>query len=166
MLARAVVVCLVLLVASSFLSADEGMWTFNNFPSDAVAKKYGFRPDAQWLEHVRLSSARIAGGCSSSFVSPNGLVLTNHHCAVGCVQDLSTPAKDYVSAGYYAKTDSQEVKCPNMELNQLLQITDVTARVSAATRGRTGQEFTDALNREKASITKECTTDEHTLCEV
>jgi hypothetical protein len=163
---RLVVFVVTVLVAAVFLHADEGMWTFNNFPSDVVAQKYGFRPDAKWLDHVRLSSARIAGGCSSSFVSPNGLVMTNHHCAVGCVQDLSTPQNDMVAKGFYAKTQAQELKCPNYELNQLIQISDVTARVNAATRGKTDQQFTDALNAEKAKITRECTAGDDVLCEV
>lgn len=166
MLARAVIVFLLILLQSSFLSADEGMWTFNNFPSDGVAKKYGFKPDSRWLEHVRLSSARIAGGCSSSFVSPNGLVMTNHHCAASCIQDISTSQHNYTAQGFYAKSGAEEVKCPNMELNQLLQISDVTQRVNGATRGLSGQQFNDALNKEKASITKACATSDDYLCEV
>jgi hypothetical protein len=154
------------LAAAAFLHADEGMWTFNNFPSEAVAQKYGFRPDAKWLEHVRLASARIAGGCSASFVSPKGLVMTNNHCALGCVQDLSTPQNDMATNGFSAKAESQELKCPNTELDQLVEISDVTARVNAATRGKNNQEFTDALNAEKAKITRECTTGDDVLCEV
>ncbi|HET8548609.1 MAG TPA: S46 family peptidase [Bryobacteraceae bacterium] len=153
-------------VLAAFLRADEGMWTFNNFPSDVVAQRYGFRPDTKWLDHVRLSTARIAGGCSSGFVSANGLVMTNHHCAVGCVQDLSTPQNDMVTKGFYAKSQAQELKCPNTELNRLIGISDVTARVNDGTRGRTDQEFTDALNAEKAKITRECTTGDDVLCEV
>jgi hypothetical protein len=163
---RLVFFLVTVLIAAVLVHADEGMWTFNNFPSDVLAQKYGFRPDAKWLDHVRLSSARIAGGCSSSFVSPNGLVMTNHHCAVGCVQDLSTPQNDMVTKGFYAKAQAQELKCPNYELNQLIQISDVTARVNAATRGKTDREFTDALNAEKAKITRECTTGDDVLCDV
>jgi hypothetical protein len=82
--------------------ADEGMWTFNNFPADKVEKTYGFRPDQAWLDHVRLSSVRLTGtsGCSAAFVSPRGLVQTNHHCARRCIQDLSTPKSDLASAGF------------------------------------------------------------------
>jgi hypothetical protein len=97
--------------------ADEGMWTFNNFPSDAVQKKYGFSPNPQWLDHVRLSSARMAEGCSASFVSPTGLVMTNHHCAHACIEQLSTAKRDYVQTGFYAKTEKDEVKCPDIEIN-------------------------------------------------
>lgn len=70
-----------LLLAAAPAVADEGMWTFDNFPSQKVQEAYGFAPDQAWLDHVRLSSARLAGGCSASFVSSQGLVLTNHHCA-------------------------------------------------------------------------------------
>src|ERR1700744_2843608 len=86
--------------------ADEGMWTFDNFPSKAVAAKYGFTPSQAWLDHIRLSSMRIAGGCSSSFISPQGLVMTNHHCVVDCVEQLSTPKQNFVDEGFVAKTEA------------------------------------------------------------
>src|ERR1700756_5038902 len=76
--------------------ADEGMWTFDNFPSKAVGTKYGFTPSQAWLDHVRAASLRIAGGCSASFISPQGLVMTNHHCVVECVEQLSTPQQNLV----------------------------------------------------------------------
>ena len=114
-----------LLVAFS-AQADEGMWTFNNFPSQRVKAKYGFEPTQQWLDHVRLSSARLAAGCSGSFVSPDGLVMTNHHCARSCIDQLSTAKKNYIETGFYAKTLKDEPKCPAVEVNKLLQITDVT----------------------------------------
>src|SRR5438067_7914381 len=119
--------------------ADEGMWTFDNFPSAKVAKKYGFSPDAKWLGEAQLSSVRLAGGCSGSFVSPEGLVMTNHHCAHSCIEQLSTKDKDFVKEGFYAATLDQEVKCPEIELNQLVAISDVTKRMSSATQGLEGQ---------------------------
>src|SRR6476646_9406190 len=98
------------LIAASLLSlfavpahADEGMWTFNGFPSKTVGKKYGFEPDQKWLDHVKLSSARTGGGCSASFVSKDGLVMTNHHCVHDCIEQLSSAKKDYVKDGFYAK---------------------------------------------------------------
>ena len=91
--------------------ADEGMWTYNNFPADKVAQKYGFKPDQAWLDKVRLGSARLARGCSGSFVSADGLVMTNHHCAHECIAQLSTKAKDYVKDGFLAKDIKSEVKC-------------------------------------------------------
>ena len=90
---------LAVLLAAPAVRAEEGMWTFDNFPSARVQKAYGFSPDQAWLDHVRLSSVRLAVGCSGSFVSANGLVMTNHHCARRCIQDLSTPEKDFTPTG-------------------------------------------------------------------
>src|SRR5919204_2342805 len=140
--------------------ADEGMWTYDNFPSAKVAKKYGFSPDGKWLSEAQLSSVRLAGGCSGSFVSPDGLVMTNHHCAHSCIQQLSTKDKDFVKEGFYAPTLEQEVKCPEIELNQLVGITDVTKRVNAATQGLEGPKFAEAQRAEMAKIEKECAGDD------
>jgi len=136
--------------------ADEGMWTYDNFPKEKVSKKYGFKPDDRWLEEARLSSVRLAGGCSGSFVSADGLVMTNHHCAHSCIEQLSTKDKDFVKEGFYAKAQSEEVKCPEIELNQLVQISDVTSRVSSATEGLSGEKFARAQKGALAKIEKEC----------
>src|SRR5260370_37809741 len=101
--------------------ADEGMWTFDRFPSALVASRYGFTPDAAWLEHVRRSSARTSE-CSASFVSPHGLVMTNHHCARPCAEHVSTAAQDRVATGYFARTGADEVRCPNEHVDQLVEI--------------------------------------------
>ena len=161
-----VLVSLVALAASSSVRADEGMWTYNNFPSDKVQQAYGFKPDQAWLDKVRLGSARLAAGCSASFVSKDGLVMTNHHCARGCIQQLSTKSKDFIKNGFLAKTTSAEVKCPAMEVNQLVSITDVTARMNAATAGKKGSEYADAQKAETAKITKACATDDNVRCDV
>src|SRR5450759_871515 len=87
-------------------------------------------------EHVRLSSVRLAGGCSAAFVSPNGLVQTNHHCARSCIQQLSTATKDFSVTGFYAREIKDEVKCPEIEVNQLIDIRDVTDRVRKSTDGK------------------------------
>ena len=129
-----------MLLAPAFAKADEGMWTFNNFPSGKVSQAYGFAPDQKWLDHVRLSSIRLARGCSASLVSKDGLVMTNHHCAHSCIEQLSTGQRDFVQTGFYAKDAKDEVKCPDMEANQLVQISDVTARVKAAIAGKDGKE--------------------------
>lgn len=139
--------------------ADEGMWTFNNFPAAEVGKKYGFTPDAKWLEHVRLSSARTGSGCSASFVSASGLVMTNHHCVHDCIEQLSTAQKDYVKSGFYAKTAGDEVKCSELEIDQLTDITDVTTQVTGATKGLEGKAFIDAQKAIKSKIEKECATE-------
>jgi len=112
--------------------ADEGMWTFDNFPSSAVKAKYGFAPDQAWLDHVQKASARLSTGCSSSVVSPNGLVLTNHHCVVHCAQDLSTSKLNYVDEGFTTKGVSEEKQCKGMQAEILSKIEDVTQRVKDA----------------------------------
>ncbi|HZA51523.1 MAG TPA: S46 family peptidase, partial [Myxococcaceae bacterium] len=155
-----------LILVGAPATADEGMWTFNDFPSRKVKEKYGFEPSPQWLEHVRLSSARLAGGCSASFISERGLVMTNHHCARGCIKDLSTPRRDYVQNGFYARTLDDEPKCPSVELNQLLEISDVTARMHGATKGLEGAKFHAARKSEMARIEKECAKGDELRCDV
>jgi hypothetical protein len=121
-----------------------------------VLTAHGFAPDQAWLDHVRLSSVRLARGCSASFVSPLGLVQTNHHCARDCIAQLSTRTDDLVEAGFYAKTAQDERKCPDVEVNQLTAISDVTARVNAATAGRDGEARIDAKRAVEATIAREC----------
>jgi hypothetical protein len=155
-----------LLAAPGLAHADEGMWTFNNFPRAMVAKAYGFTATDAWLDQVRLSSVRLAQGCSASFVSARGLVMTNHHCAHSCIEQLSTREKDFVKAGFLARTDADEVKCPELEVNQLVAISDVTARMKKATEGKSGREFFMAQRAEQAAIEKACQTTDALRCEV
>jgi hypothetical protein len=112
--------------------ADEGMWTFDHFPSSKVQARYGFAPDAAWLDRVRSSAVRLTSGCSASVVSKDGLVLTNHHCVVACEQTMSTAEQDYVAQGFLTHARSEERQCPGMQAEILRQITDVTARVQSA----------------------------------
>ena len=155
-----------ILLAPLLASADEGMWTFDAFPSEKVQRAYGFSPSAAWLENVRLSSARLARGCSGSFVSEQGLVMTNHHCAHACIEQLSRSGKDYVKDGFFAKTAADEPKCPDIEVNQLVGIADVTARVRAATKGLEREAFEKAQRGEMAKIEKECQTSDALRCDV
>jgi hypothetical protein len=111
---------------------DEGMWTFDNPPSKLIQQKYNFTLTKGWLDHVRLSSARLNDGGSGSFVSAHGLLLTNHHVARGQLQKSSTPEHDYIKDGFYAATADQEMKSPDLEVNVLISTEDVTARVQAA----------------------------------
>jgi hypothetical protein len=148
------------------LTSDEGMWTFDNFPSKRLEQRHGFAPDQAWLDKVRLSSARLARGCSGSFVSASGLVMTNHHCAHPCIEDLSTKAKDYVKSGFYAASEKDEVKCPEMEVNQLVEIKDVTARVTGATQGKSGSDYIAAQRAEMSRIEKESCSGEESRCDV
>jgi hypothetical protein len=146
--------------------ADEGMWLFNDFPAARVKAKYGFEPDQKWLDHVRLASVRLAEGCSGSIVSPDGLVMTNHHCAHACIEQLSTAKKDYVASGFYAKVPAEEARCPAVEVNQLIAIADVTERLNAATRGLADQKFNETLKAEMSRIEKECATSPALRCDV
>ena len=157
-----------LLVAAPLGSAraDEGMWLFNDFPSAQVKERYGFEPDKGWLDHVRLSSVRLAGGCSASIVSGDGLVMTNHHCAHSCIEQLSSAKKDYVASGFLAKATADEVKCPEIEINQLVEITDVTDRVATATKDLPDAQFNVALKAEMSRIEKECATSAQVRCDV
>jgi hypothetical protein len=131
---------------------DEGMWTFDNPPLKLLKERYGFEPTPEWLDHVRLSSVRFNDGGSGSFVSPNGLVLTNHHVALGQLQKISSAQKDYVKNGFYATAPAEELKCPDLELNVLRSMEEVTARVQAA--GKTGMNDKAALEARKAEIAK------------
>jgi len=153
-------------LATSPAKADEGMWTFNRFPTETLFERHGFRPDAAWFDHVRLSSARLAQGCSASFVSGDGLVMTNHHCVHRCVEELSTPAKDLIKDGFYAKALKDERRCPNLEVNQLVSIEDVTARVQGAVKGLSDADANKARKAEMAAIEKACATTDDIRCDV
>jgi hypothetical protein len=122
---------LVLLLALP-LVADEGMWLFNRTPNAIFKQRYNFVPAQAWLDHLQKSSIRFNSGGSGSFVSADGLALTNHHVGLDCLAKISTKGHDYVTTGYYAKTHADEVKCVDLELNVLQSIEDVTARVNAS----------------------------------
>ncbi len=136
--------------------ADEGMWPFNSVPRAEIKKKYGFEVTDEWLKKVQLASVRFNNGGSGSFVSPNGLVLTNYHIVEDFVGDLSTPEKDYAKDGFVARTRAEEMKIPNLELNQLISIEDVTARVNGAVKANaTDAEAFAARRAEIAAIEAE-----------
>jgi len=107
------------------------MWTFDVPPLEYWARRYNFRPSQEWLDHARLSAARI-GGCTASFVSADGLVMTNNHCARGCVNAVSRQGEDLLGNGFYAQTRADERACPGGFVETLLEITDVTNEVTAA----------------------------------
>jgi hypothetical protein len=158
-----------LLAAMGFCTpvlADEGMWTYDNFPTAKMQAKYGWAPDAAWLEHARLASIRLTLGCSASLVSSDGLVMTNHHCARDCVSDLSDAQHDYIAKGFYAASSAEERKCPAMEANQLVKITDVTKDIEKATAGESDRAFHEAERATKAQIESACGTAADVRCEV
>ncbi len=136
--------------------ADEGMWTFNNVPRAEIKKKYGFEVTDEWLNKVRLASVRFNNGGSGSFVSPNGLVLTNYHIVEDIVGEVSTPEKDLAKEGFLARTRAEEIKAPSLELNVLMSIEDVTSRVSGAVKaGATDAEAFAARRAEISAIEAE-----------
>jgi len=138
--------------------ADEGMWPFNNVPRAEIKKKYGFEITDAWLKKVQLASVRFNSGGSGSFVSADGLVMTNHHIASDVLQKISTPQKDYIKDGFYAPTRDQEAKAPDLELNQLVGIEDVTARVTGAVKPEmSSAEGNAARNAEINNIAEETT---------
>jgi hypothetical protein len=147
--------------------ADEGMWTFDNFPSSRVKERYGFAPDAAWLEHVRSSAVRLTTGCSASVVSKDGLVLTNHHCVVSCEQTLSTAQQDYVAQGFLTHARTEERQCPGMQAEILQQITDVTARVQSAIAAGDPKDAIKSRDAATARIADEaCQGDATSRCQV
>jgi Peptidase S46 len=114
--------------------ADEGMWTFDKLPLRHLKEAYGFEPPSGWVEHLQSSAVRFNSGGSGSFVSPDGLVMTNHHVGADTLQKISTGEKDYYKTGFYAKTHADEVKAPDLELNVLVGIEDVTDLVNASVK--------------------------------
>src|ERR1051326_7887762 len=138
--------------------ADEGMWPFNNVPRAEIKRKYGFDVTDAWLKKVQMSAVRFNNGGSGSFVSANGLVLTNYHIVEDFVGELSTAQKDYAKEGFVARTQAEEMKIPNVELNELISIEDVTSRVNAVvTPGLSDADALAARRKEIAAIEGEST---------
>ena len=146
--------CTIGFVAPTF--ADEGMWLFNAPPLKQLKEKYQFQPTPQWLEHLQKASVRFNSGGSGSFVSANGLVITNHHVGADCLQKFGDEQHNYLRDGFYAKTQPEEKKCVDLELNVLMSVEDVTARVSGAVKsGMAGEQAANARKSVIAAIEKE-----------
>ena len=144
-----------LLVAPS-LRADEGMWTFDNPPLKQLQEKYHFTPTQQWLDHIRLSSVRLNDGGSGSFISPHGLLLTNHHVARGQLQKNSSAEHDYLRDGFYASNPAEEMKSPDLEVNVLVSMENVTPQVMQAVQtAKTPEEQFTARKAKIAEIERE-----------
>lgn len=154
----------VFLLLASFLVnvplaiADEGMWTFDNPPLKQWKERYNFEPSAEWLEKVRLASVRLNDGGSGSFVSPDGLLITNQHVASGQLTKLSTKERDIVKNGFYAPTREAELKTADLEVNMLVSFENVTERVQSAVKaGATDKDASAQRRAEIAAIEKEST---------
>ena len=135
---RSAVFAAIVSLPISAANADEGMWTFDAFPAAKMRADYGWAPDQAWLGKVRSAAVRLTGGCSASFVSPEGLILTNHHCVADCLQDLSSAKVDYLKNGYTAAARTEEKLCPGQQAEVVTAIRDVTGDVKGAIGGATG----------------------------
>lgn len=136
--------------------ADEGMWTFDNPPRDAVQAKYGVTLDDAWLNRVRLGSVRLDGGCSGSLVSPDGLVLSNHHCVQECLTQNSTGGRDLFANGFVSGKRDEELKCEGASVSVLVRMEDVTRQVNAATAGVPAAEANAARKRVLTQLEGDC----------
>jgi peptidase S46-like protein len=149
-----IAVCVIGCVASA--AADEGMWLFNSPPLKQLKEKYQFEPTQHWLEHLQKASVRFNSGGSGSFVSPNGLVITNHHVGADTLQKISDPQRNYLKDGFYARTQANEIKSTDLELNVLMSIEDVTARVNGALKPRmTNEQASNARSSVIAAIERQ-----------
>jgi hypothetical protein len=138
--------------------ADEGMWAFNNLPKEQLKEAYGFEPSDEWIRHLQLSAVRFNSGGSGSFVSADGLVMTNHHVGADTLQKISTPEHDHYRTGFHAKTRAEEVKAPDLELNVVVAIRDVTEQVtSKVTQGMSDADAEAARRKAIAEIEKAAT---------
>lgn len=147
--------------------ADEGMWTFDNPPRARLQEVHGFVPSTDWLSKVRLASVRFNDGGSGAFVSPDGLMLTNHHVGVACIQNLSTPEHDYVQDGFLAPSRDREPACPGYEVNVLLSTLDVTARIQeGVTSAMSDKEAADARKAAMAKVEAECASATGLRCDI
>jgi hypothetical protein len=154
-------------IFSTLATADEGMWLYNEPPKTQIKAKYGFELTQEWLDHVRLSSVRFNNGGSGSFVSADGLTFTNHHVGAGCVQQLSTEGRDYIKTGFYAKSQAEEAKCPNLELNQLVGVEDVTDKINTGVKsGMSAAEAGQAQRAAMSKVEKDCSTATGLRCDV
>ncbi len=133
------------------------MWTFDAPPLDYWKTRYNFTPDKAWLDHVRLSSIRLPN-CSASFVSSDGLVMTNHHCGRACTAAASPPDTDYMKTGFVATTVASEKKCPMLYVDQLVGIDDVTGRIQAAVTAKSAGDQVKQRNAAISSMEQQCST--------
>jgi len=158
---RLCALCFAVLTCAVFTFAEEGLWLFNSIPDHLKAsmkQKYGFTLDQPFLDHLRAGSVHFGNG-SGSFVSPNGLLFTNHHVASGCIQNLSSKEHDYMKEGFHARTQAEEKQCPGLRVRVLQEITDVTSRVQGAAKSNPDPAEANKLRRaEIAAIENACST--------
>jgi V8-like Glu-specific endopeptidase len=153
---KRLVTSLAVVALCTAVAADEGMWTFDSFPRDGVKQKYGVEVSNAWLQSLQASVVRLEEGCTGSFVSGSGLVLTNHHCAQTCLAENSTAARDLVANGLIAATADQEVRCQGQQVSVLVATEDVTAQVGKALAGVPPAEAATIRNRTLTTLEQAC----------
>lgn len=153
---KALACAVVLLATSGAAFADEGMWTFDNFPTQLVREKLGVEISAAWLDRVRLATTRLESGCTGSFISPDGLLLSNHHCASECLAQLSSAEKNLLADGFLAPARAQEIRCPTEQVSVLVGTEEITAQVAAAIRGLDDKAANEARKKELTRLEQGC----------
>ena len=151
----ALALCLAV-VAAAAIVADEGMWTFDNFPRKAVAEKYGVQVTDAWLGRVQKAVVRLETGCTGSFASPDGLVLTNNHCVRSCLAENSTASRDLVSAGFNAQSRDEEIRCQGEQASVLTETENVTAQVTKALASASPAEASRVRNQALTTLEERC----------
>ena len=147
--------------------SDEGMWTVDNFPSSTVADRYGVDIGERWLKDSRLATTRLENGCTGSFASDEGLILTNNHCTWGCIRNLSTPERNLSNEGFMAATRAEEMQCPGQQVSVLVEMDDVTGQIAEATKTLPDSEANDARKAELTRLESACeeAADDELRCE-
>lgn len=151
---RKLAFCLTLIAAPAL--CDEGMWTLDNFPHEAVKRQYGVDVNQQWLQRLQRSVTRHESGCTGSFVSPDGLVLTNHHCVMDCLAELSSEQNDYVENGFSAAHRREERRCPTEMISVLMEIEEVTDQVNAATASLSAARANEVRKQTLSRLEAQC----------
>jgi hypothetical protein len=150
-----VTVSAVLFGSMSLVRADEGMWTYHNFPTAVLAQQHGVKLDQAWLERIRLGTVRLAN-CTASFVSPDGLILTNHHCIESCVAELSTATSDLIEQGFVANDRRDEKRCQTQIADILVAMSNITAQIEAAVAGKDEKTANEARKQALTRIEQQC----------
>ena len=155
----------VLLAPRSPIGAAEGMWTLDNFPASRVREELGVEVTADWLARLQRATARLDGGCTGSFASADGLVLTNNHCVWSCLRDLSSGERNLSETGFYAETRADEVRCPSDQVSVLRSTQDVTREVGAATSGKSDEAANEARKQVLGDLERACEQESGLECE-
>lgn len=151
-------------LASSAINADEGMWTFDNVPTQRIQDQFGVQIDDRWLDRVRLATVRLAG-CTASFVSREGLILTNHHCITRCLAENSTKEKSLLDDGFIARSRDGEISCPTQVADVLVAMSDVTDKIAEATTGLDEKAANDARRQARTRLEQSCETETGLKCQ-